>query len=377
MFLAKSAPLVILLLGAHAFGADCDQLKGEWNWFTGGVIRLKDNQTILYNGAPAGKWECADARRGTARLHWTLGGFVDTVTVSGDRISGSNRQGTPVSATRKSDGGSTPPAPAGGPVPASGFSVPAANAYVKRKDFDGLLAYSKAWTQAEPSSSTAWFYLGNTYGTLDQPQNALPAFQKASQLKSPWPEAWNALGCIYAQLKQFSQAVEAFRHATEQNSKKITYWNNLAAAYTETGDFGLAQNALDEGKGAAAEGATWKDWYVLGNGYSQLKMLNVAVKSYQRSVQMNGRFGPAWNNLGAALQENGDFNSALDAYKEAAQLGEPMGNTNLTDLKAAMEDGNNHKTPACDFGCVVESQLKKQRDFDARQVREYHWAIGH
>ena len=377
MFLAKSAPVLVLLLSGHAFGAGCDQLKGEWNWFTGGVVRLKDNRTILYNGAPAGNWECADARRGSARLHWTLGSLVDTVTVSGDRLSGTNQQGSPVSATRKPDGGPAPTTPTASPVPASGFSVPAANAYVKRKDFDGLLAYSKAWTQAEPSSSTAWFYLGNTYGTLNQPQNALPVFQKASQLKAPWPAVWNALGCVHAQLKQFGEATEAFRHATEQNSKKMTYWNNLAAAYTETGDFGLAQKALDAGRSAAADSATWKDWYVLGNAYSRLKMLKVAVQSYQRSVQMNRRFGPAWNNLGVALQESGNTGSALNAYQRAVAFGEPMGKANLADLQNAMAAANTHQTPGCDFSCVVDSQIRKQRDFQARQVQEYHWAIGH
>lgn len=108
MFLAKNAPVLVLLLSGHAFGASCDQFRGEWNWFTGGVVRLKDNQTILYNGAPAGHWECADARRASARLHWALGSRVDTVTVSGDRLAGTNQQGSPVSATRKPDRGPVP-----------------------------------------------------------------------------------------------------------------------------------------------------------------------------------------------------------------------------------------------------------------------------
>jgi hypothetical protein len=30
------------------------------------------------------------------------------------------------------------------------------------RDWNGLLAYSQAWTQAQPDDATGWFYLGNT-----------------------------------------------------------------------------------------------------------------------------------------------------------------------------------------------------------------------
>jgi hypothetical protein len=64
-------------------------------------VTLKEDHAILYNGQPAGKWECKDPARNAAILRWTTGNFVDSVTVSGDHINGVNQQGVVISGTRR------------------------------------------------------------------------------------------------------------------------------------------------------------------------------------------------------------------------------------------------------------------------------------
>jgi tetratricopeptide (TPR) repeat protein len=150
---------------------------------------------------------------------------------------------------------SSPPqgAPAVLPGTIEGYSVAGANAFVRAKNWNGLVAYAKAWTQAQPNEPLAWYYLANAYGLdeLNQPQNAIQPYQKASQLKSPWPEVWNDLGSTYMPIKQYSEAAAAFKGAADQSPKRMQYWNNFAAAQTELGNFGLAQKALYGGKNAA------------------------------------------------------------------------------------------------------------------------------
>src|SRR5438132_342799 len=87
--------LLPLLLSVPVFGAGCDAAVGEWTWFNGGVRTIRQNQTIEINGKPAGKWECTNAGRGVVTLRWNAG-FVDTLTVTGDRMSGKNQQGVVV-----------------------------------------------------------------------------------------------------------------------------------------------------------------------------------------------------------------------------------------------------------------------------------------
>jgi tetratricopeptide (TPR) repeat protein len=81
-----------------------------------------------------------------------------------------------------------------------------------------------------------------------------------------------------------------------------------------------------------ANSASAAEWYVLGNAYSQLKMLSAAEDAYKRCIQLNGRFGQAWNNLGAALELTGNTQSALEDYKQAAALGDAYGEQNYANL---------------------------------------------
>ena len=82
-----------------ACAAECAALVGEWSWFTGGTVRLERNYTVLYDGKAAVHWSCVDDATGKASLTWNIGA-VDSVSVSGDHLSGTNTQGVSVSAER-------------------------------------------------------------------------------------------------------------------------------------------------------------------------------------------------------------------------------------------------------------------------------------
>ena len=96
-------PAIILVLsaGTNAFPIGCDGLVGTWNWFTGTAVTFRADHTILTDRNRVGTWECADPASGTAKLRWNAG-FIDTVTISGNRISGTNQQGVHISGTRRS-----------------------------------------------------------------------------------------------------------------------------------------------------------------------------------------------------------------------------------------------------------------------------------
>jgi hypothetical protein len=113
-----SAIVVLLasLAGASAFPAGCDGLVGSWDWFTRSVVTFRADHVILYDGNRAGTWECTDAAKGSAKLRWTAG-FIDSITVAGDRISGVNQQGVSVSGARRAS--AAPGNPHTAPPPAT------------------------------------------------------------------------------------------------------------------------------------------------------------------------------------------------------------------------------------------------------------------
>ena len=87
-------------LQAISLAAGCDAALGSWKWFNGGSVTLTPQKTLLMNGKPEGKWDCSDPKRGVTVLRWN-GGFVDTVTITGNKMTGKNQQGNPVSAVKK------------------------------------------------------------------------------------------------------------------------------------------------------------------------------------------------------------------------------------------------------------------------------------
>lgn len=91
---------VFVLIGAPAFGAACDAAIGDWRWFNGGIVTFQPNKTLLYDGKAGGKWDCTDPAKAGLTLRWNAG-FIDTMTVTGDKMTGKNQRGTVVTATRR------------------------------------------------------------------------------------------------------------------------------------------------------------------------------------------------------------------------------------------------------------------------------------
>jgi hypothetical protein len=80
------------LLGATAVGiapsparaAGCEAILGKWIWFTGGVVSINADGTIVHDPGNDGTWECTDPKRGRVTLRWRLGGYANRLALSSD-----------------------------------------------------------------------------------------------------------------------------------------------------------------------------------------------------------------------------------------------------------------------------------------------------
>lgn len=93
--------LTAFLLSCPVFAAGCQSVTGDWDWFTGGVVTFASRNGVLYNGTQLGTWTCTDPARNTFTIRWTPTGYVDTITISGNRASGKNNAGVAASGTRR------------------------------------------------------------------------------------------------------------------------------------------------------------------------------------------------------------------------------------------------------------------------------------
>lgn len=251
------------------------------------------------------------------------------------------------------------------------FSPGGANRFVQRKDWNGLVRYAKSWTASEPGSAMGWYYLGSAYGIgLHDPASARAPFEKAVELNRGWSLTWNALGFTYLDLKRHGDAIRAFQHCVDQEPRKSNYWNNLAFAYSANGRRDLAVQTLQRQRAAVAGYATYTDWYNMGNGFANLDHREEAVAAFNQALRLNPRFGAAWNNLGVTQQEMGNYSGALNSYRHAGQLGDPLGNANA----AALQRGLNVAQQRAGAGRKPTAQMIREW---VRQGQARAWETNH
>jgi tetratricopeptide (TPR) repeat protein len=252
---------------------------------------------------------------------------------------------------------------------ASAYSIATANGYVNAQDWNGLLRYSTAWTQAEPNTPMAWFYLGNTYAReFNQPSRALPAFERAVALQPIWPAAWNALGFINVQLKHYDEAATAFTRAVQQAPAKANYWNSLAAAYSYQNRFLLAVKALEDEQRAIAGSTEFVEWYNLANGLCSMEEFAAAAAAYRRALQLKPDYAPAWNNLGSIESVAGNTRAALDDYQRASALGDGSGANNYARLQQAIAAAQQLNNPD-----PLEA-LRRTKEHEVQRLAQQAWA---
>lgn len=223
------------------------------------------------------------------------------------------------------------------PAHAENYSAAGANAYVRSKDYNGLLRYATAWTSADPASADAWSYLGVVYGIyLKQPDKAVAPMQRSLKLNPNQAPGWHALGVTYIQLKKNADAVGAISKAIKLNANQPIYYNNLAVAYAQMARWQDAYNALNDEKDLAEKLDNPMIWYNLGNGYARLEQAAPAVAAYQHAVKLKPDWAQAWTNLGTMLQWGGNIQGAQQAYARGAQLGDPLAAQDAARLKQAL-----------------------------------------
>jgi tetratricopeptide (TPR) repeat protein len=219
-----------------------------------------------------------------------------------------------------------------------GYSLAGANGYVARQDWNGLLAYTRSWTRANPNEPLAWYYMGQTYGSkLNRQVEAANAFERAVALKPHWPEAWWALGYTDMQLKRYPEAQRAVSTAVEQAPDRLNYRNGLAAVYSYLNRWDDVVRTLDDEEKVMERVRTGaNDWYNLGLAFFNSKQLKQAEGAYNRTVKLNPGLAVAWTNLGATEQLLGNSQAALAGYQRGASLGDHISVEDYAQLHQAL-----------------------------------------
>ncbi|MBU4448420.1 MAG: tetratricopeptide repeat protein, partial [Proteobacteria bacterium] len=119
-------------------------------------------------------------------------------------------------------------------------------AFENARDWPGLLAHSRRWTQAEPGDPSAWFSLGVVYGKLSRHREAIEAYREGLRLNPDDAFAWNNLGDAYANMGRLHEAITAYWGSLRLKPDYVNAWCNLALALALSGNRSAALGAVKE-----------------------------------------------------------------------------------------------------------------------------------
>ncbi len=187
-------------------------------------------------------------------------------------------------------------------------SLRTANQITQRKDWSGLAQFSAEWVKREPNNYDAWCDLAVANARLNRNNEAIAAFNRASQIKPNEPGVWHALAVCYSRA------------------------DNLDAAY----------RAVSQGEqnGVAAGTMNAHYWYLYGNAFGTLQRYDLAKQAFRNAIAGNPRFGAAWSNLGLMYELTNDNKTALSCYQKGGALGDQAGQYNATTLQSRINAKN-------------------------------------
>ena len=132
------------------------------------------------------------------------------------------------------------------------------------------------------------------------------------------PEFSIELGDALHRAGQPQKAIEAYRDAVRTDPHSLRARRSLGAALAETGDM---DNAIKELRAALQD---YPDesllWYEVGRIDARRKQLPRAIEELTRATKLDPELAEAYNELGIALAESGDFTGAKTAFLESLRI---------------------------------------------------------
>jgi tetratricopeptide (TPR) repeat protein len=117
-----------------------------------------------------------------------------------------------------------------------------AQALEKRADWMGLLAWGRAWAQADARNPLGWFVQGRALAEMGRFSEAIAAYRQNLRLAPRDVWARNNLGNAWRDSGRPREAMQAYRAAVETDPDYFPAWHNLGLTfYLTKGEAGATQ----------------------------------------------------------------------------------------------------------------------------------------
>lgn len=171
---------------------------------------------------------------------------------------------------------------------------------------------------------------------LDNTQEALHAYRRATELDTDNAEGWNRLGTLLYRVGEWNQAITAFEKELElgqrlQNQHVIAFtYSNLGTVYKTRGELDKAiamhNKALAINEILGFKESIANNYNNLGIVYSDLGELDKAIAFYNRALNINESLGIKegmalnYTNLGNIYGASDKHNKAIEMYQKSLEI---------------------------------------------------------
>jgi protein O-GlcNAc transferase len=210
-----------------------------------------------------------------------------------------------------------------------------------------LQAYQRA-TQLDPDNADSWNYLGLLLQRIGELDQAIAAYQKVlglgekqqDQEKIAW--AYGNLGIVYKTRGELEKAIEFFEKILKTHEelglkKDVARdYDNLGIIYKTRGEFKKAiefhNKALEINQNLDSKEGMAINYGNLGNVYYSRREFEKAIEFHNKALEINQNLGRKegmainYGNLGSAYGIRGELEKSIEFYNKALEIDQSMGN---------------------------------------------------
>jgi len=182
-------------------------------------------------------------------------------------------------------------------------------------------------------------YLGQIQHKMKNYDEAINSFSASINLKDDLHVTYINRGSVYEDLEKFDDAIKDYKKAIEINPKAYLAYNNLGNVFVNIGKPEDAINNLH----MATLSNTFLPFYNLGCLFTKINNNDEAIKSFNKSIELNPRHISSYKNRAIANLKSKKIILAIDDYKKIKEINEKYDDGTYFFYKSIINDWSNYK----------------------------------
>lgn len=205
------------------------------------------------------------------------------------------------------------------------LSDAASSALALNKNYQALNILERVQSMA-PLKPYLWqdkvIVLGNlqrSEAALGSAKLVLESYEQALNKEPKNIELWLGKGAFLSQLKRHSQALNTYQEAIAINPHSYLAWLGMSKVFWKMEQYPDAFQAIE--KALEIEPQSFTAWHIRGTILQQGQQdLEQALASYNRAIELNQDFFPAWRDRSSVLMTQDNYSQAVKSLQTAVTL---------------------------------------------------------